>query len=294
MLHVSPERVDAVVLAGGINRIELFPGYTPGHKALLPIAGSPSILYPLEALKAIDRVQRICIVGPREKIEPLLPPRLVCDFVPEGRTVAGSVINGLTHFHGSRAVLIVTADLPLVTSEAIDAFLTASSRIPTQYPEFVYLSVVREELFTGPYEGFSKGFACFNGGAVSHGNLALVSPQLQRHSRVTAGLDSLYRVRKSSVRTSLALGWRIGLGYLVGAHLLRRLTLEQMARLVSRRFRVAFVPVSIPYPGIALDVDEPADYALVQLLLKDRRETIPSPSGGANHAGESKVGQERL
>lgn len=29
-------RVNALVLAGGINRIELFPGYTPGYKAVLP------------------------------------------------------------------------------------------------------------------------------------------------------------------------------------------------------------------------------------------------------------------
>lgn len=269
------DHIDAVVLAGGINRIELYSGYTPGYKAVLPFAGRPSIVYPLEALRAVEGVRRICIVGPEEKIRPCLPAGWDCDFVPEGRTVAGSLVNGLVRFEDSAAVLIVTADLPLVTSEAVEAFLAGCGRIDPGYPEFAYLSVVPEEEFTGPYEGFSKGFARFRGSAVSHGNLALVTPSLVRHVRVTEGLDSLYRARKNGVRTSLALGWRIALGYLIGAHLLRWLTLEQMADIVSRRFGVGFIPVPVPYPAIALDVDEPADYRLIRKILEGEGGTAP-------------------
>jgi hypothetical protein len=41
---MSADGVKAVVLAGGINRIPLFEGYTPGYKALMPFRGRPSIL----------------------------------------------------------------------------------------------------------------------------------------------------------------------------------------------------------------------------------------------------------
>jgi len=42
------KHLDVVILAGGINRIPLYPGAKPGYKALLPFAGKPAIQYTLE------------------------------------------------------------------------------------------------------------------------------------------------------------------------------------------------------------------------------------------------------
>ena len=69
---MTADRVNAVVLAGGINRIPLFQGYTPGYKALLPFCGRPSILYTLDALKAVPQVARVCIAGPEADLRPAL------------------------------------------------------------------------------------------------------------------------------------------------------------------------------------------------------------------------------
>lgn len=50
--------------------------------------------------------------------------------------------------------------------------------------------------------------------------------------------------------------------------LLRALTLDQMAALLSRRLGLRVEPVLLEHPEVTLDVDEPQDYALVRELLE--------------------------
>ncbi len=55
--------------------------------------------------------------------------------------------------------------------------------------------------------------------------------------------------------------------YVFGVLRFHFLTLQQMARIASRRFDIGILPVPVPYPEVALDVDEPGDYTLVQEIL---------------------------
>jgi choline kinase len=64
------DSLPAVVLAGGINRIALFPGDTPGYKALVRVGGRPSIYYTLRALDAVPEVESVAIVGDQAALRP--------------------------------------------------------------------------------------------------------------------------------------------------------------------------------------------------------------------------------
>src|SRR5689334_11973374 len=66
----SPELpLDAVVLAGSVNKIALFDGAQPGWKALVRMHGRPLISYVLDALHDARTVGRIIVVGASEVLE---------------------------------------------------------------------------------------------------------------------------------------------------------------------------------------------------------------------------------
>lgn len=265
--------VDVVVLAGGINHIALFEGYTAGYKALLPFNDRPAIHYTLEALRGAPQIGRICIVGPEDELR-----EAVCAgsegrdyaFVPGGDTMLDSVSNGLRSLADSPAVLVTTADLPLLTGAAITEFLAACTRVKTRYPENIFISAVPEANYTGAYQAFPKPFNRFRDVAVCHGNLMLMDPRLLRNTTVMNRMNRIYSARKSPITSALAIGWQVGLSYVLGVHLLHVVTLQRMARIASRQFKIGFIPILLPYPEITIDVDEAADYAFVKAQLESR------------------------
>lgn len=274
------QTLDAVVLAGGINKIPLYPGYTPGYKALLPLAGKPAIQYTLEALRAVPSVRRILVVGPEAPVRDALAAagcNVECEFVPGGDSIMTSVSNVLPHLKESDTgrvtaprVLFTTADLPLVTSASVQTFLDACAAAKPFHRFNIYLSAVLGSSFTGPFARSRKGHMTFREGAVYHGNLALIEPQAFEMPGLVKLFERLYRNRKNPIASALSGGWRIALSYIFGAFLLRLLTMEQMARIASKRLGVGMVPVRVDSPEIAVDVDEPGDYELVTRELEAR------------------------
>jgi len=268
-LDLQPQSVDALILAGGRNEIPLYEGYQPGYKALIPFAGRPSIQYPLQALRESQYVRDICVVGSEEALRDAVGQVPVA-FTPAGESLLGSVLQGLEFFRDREWVLITTADLPLLTPEALQSFLEACARTPTEFPENLYVSAVPREAFTGPFSQTKKAMNPFREGTLCHGNVMLVEPRCLDNAVATQRVNAMYAARKSALRSALALGLGIGLAYVFGVHFLHRLTVHQMARLASRRFHLGIVPVLVPRPELALDVDEPEDYALVLRVLEAR------------------------
>jgi hypothetical protein len=163
-----------------------------------------------------------------------------------------------------------------VTSACIQAFLDAcDAAARPSYPASLYLSAVPRRAFTGPFARSRKGHMIFRGGPLYHGNLALIDPRVFETPAVVAVMERLYRRRKRPVASALSGGWRIALGYILGAYLLRVLTPEQMARIASERLGIGIVPVCVDRPEIAIDVDEPDDYDLVTRELAARRAGRP-------------------
>ena len=279
-MRVATDAVDAVVLAGGLNEIQLFEGDRPGYKALLPFGDRLAIHYTLDALRAAPNVKRIAVVGPGEKLRAALAEYGDIDLVEGGETIMDSIYSGLQHFAASPMVLIVTADLPLLTPAAIGDFLTACGQVELTYAENMFLAVVPEKSYTGAYADVPKAFNRFKDIAICHGNLFLVDPRLLKNTHATRRMNALYNARKSPISSALAVGLHVGLTYVLGVHMWHLLSLNHMAQIASRRFELGMIPVVIDHPEVTVDVDEPADYAFVARRLGLQ----PPPAAGAGPA----------
>jgi molybdopterin-guanine dinucleotide biosynthesis protein A len=256
-------KINVAVLAGGVSAVSLFEGYTPGYKCLIPLEGRPMIQFVLDAIGEVSQVGRICIVGP-EKIRGAIEHPARYEYAPEGNSLGESIFNGLRYFSDSPVVLLVPADLPLITPFSVIDFLKNCEGMETSYEAAILWAMIPEESFTGPFFKITKGYNRFRDVAVCHGNLLLMTPSILKNQKIVSRINAVYEVRKSSANAAMAVGLFVGAVYAVGVHFLRAMTLKQTARILSRHIAVEMVPVLLDRPEVAVDIDTPEDYVFAQ------------------------------
>ncbi|MDX9872078.1 MAG: nucleotidyltransferase family protein, partial [Clostridia bacterium] len=119
--------VVAIVLAGGQKNGFLTEGGELSYnEALLKIGDKFMIEYVLEALQGSQYIQRIIVAGQAENLQTVFSGRADITIVQGGETIIASFKNAFKEFKNLSAKLsIVTGDLPLLTTEAVDHFLAA-------------------------------------------------------------------------------------------------------------------------------------------------------------------------
>lgn len=254
-------KLDAVVLAGAPNQGALKEASPAPLEALIEIDGKPMIAYVLQALRKSGRIGRIAVVGPPE-----LAPLIEAAEGEEGPSVTlagdsgGLVANlqrGLDHLDSAGPVLVVTCDIPLLTPEALNAFI---DRCRPEEADVFYPIVSRSDS-EARYPGLVRTYVRLADGEYTGGNVALLSPQVVRRCKEV--LERAVALRKNPV----------GLARLFGFNLLIKLLLGRLRiRDVEERFEKAFglrgKAVICPYPEIGFDVDKPSDLAAARRFLK--------------------------
>jgi molybdopterin-guanine dinucleotide biosynthesis protein A len=254
-LESVDSKVDAVVLAGSINKIALFPGCPPGSKALAQMHGKALIDYVLDALQASPAVREGIVVGRPEVLEHV-GRREGVRGVPARGTLIDNAWTGLES-GGTDRVLICNPDQPLLTTAMVDDFLERAFRVDG---DLVSSWVSREAVDQLEPENEHK-FAAFGDGKFAHGNLFLVRRRFPDSKGVRRRLDGLYRARKSPLRFAWALGPKLFSLYLRAQVSGRLPTLEETLKTAGNAFGFHLKGVMSPYAEIALDLDEPEDYA---------------------------------
>jgi molybdopterin-guanine dinucleotide biosynthesis protein A len=266
------EGVDAVILAGSVNRIPLYRGSRPGFKALVEMRGRPLIAYVLDALHEAAGVDRVLVVGSPEVLEYARRwPRV--EGVPDGHSLVRNVWRGLQAARSER-VLFCNPDQPLLRPEMIREFLELSLPRDAQ----VVSSWVRGETLGRYARDGEHKLATFGDGRYAHGNLFLVQKHLPDSQDVRQRLDRVYRARKSNLRFAWALGLPLFLRYLWALMHGHLPTLAETLAIGGAHFGLKVEPVICSYPEIVLDIDEPEDYDCARRwLTADSQESAPVP-----------------
>lgn len=267
MPHNGSERIDAVVLAGAINRIPLFPGNRPGRKALVELHGRPMIATVLDALRGSPGVGRILVVGAPEVIEYARQWPDVTG-IPERDSLLANAEAGL---EAGRTdwVLFCNPDQPLLRSRMIDHFLEAAERRAADAD--LVTSWVRKESLGRYTEGEHK-LATFADGDYAHGNLFLVRRKFPQLDEVRRRFNHLYAARKSNVKFAWALGPKLFLVFLKAKLTGKLPSLIETLDIAGRHFGLRIAAVVGWEPEIALDIDEPEDYAAAERHLSEDEE----------------------
>lgn len=253
-------RVDAIVLAGARNDGRLQHSSPALHEALITINGSVMVDYVLAALRGCPAVDRILMVGPDALRSHVTTPGV--EFAAcSGASMIESIRIGVENLASQRKVLLVTSDIPLISTEAISDFL---ERCQSGHAD-IYYPVVQKEVSERRFPGARRTYVRLREGVFTGGNLVLLEPDIVHSCHHL--IEQAIAMRKQPLQLARLLGGRFFLKLLVN-----RLSVHEIEARVERILGFRGVAVITPYPEVGIDVDKPSDLELVERFFEEHQQ----------------------
>ena len=235
------------------------------HKCLADVAGVPMLVRVALTLAASPSVGDIAIAledpALLDGLPALRPLRDAgrCVALATGATPSLTVLRALDQLAAPLPWLVVTGDHPLLTPAMVEHFCAAARTSGAD----LAAGLTPASAIRAAYPEAQRTYLRFRGEHYSGANLyALLGPDARR---AVAFWRRAELERKRPWRLVRAFGWRPLLAYLLG-----RLTLEGAMARASRITGARVAAVSLPFAEAAIDVDKPADLALVEAILARR------------------------
>ena len=251
--------MDVIILAGGRSENDPLAEKANGKpKSMLQIAGKPMVQWVLDAVNYAPSINTVALIGVDEI------QNLSCDksllILPDLGSLMANIQQGAQTFldlHPEEThILSMSADIPTVTSEIVEAMIKEY----TGFSYDIYYSVVEREIMEKRFPGSKRTYIKVKDGEICGGDLNCFSKR--------AALDpnalwkELIRLRKNPLKQAAM----IGLDTLVLLQM-GKLTLDQAAGRVCRRMGITGKALRVPFAEIGMDVDKPFQFDMVEADL---------------------------
>lgn len=250
---------DAIVLAGGSLELDRFPGLDPAIpcKAAIPLLGKPMVLWTVAALRACPGIGRVVVLGGPTLDSPDLRA-LDATILPEASSITATLKAGLDALPDADQILSISADVPLLTPQAVSDLLEHALAADVVFPYCERTDIERDYpdrgwIFARTPDGEFTGCSAF---------MAKRASLLERWKWV----EELLGARRRSV---------LGLAMLVGPafaikYAMHRLKVADVEDRMSRLLRVRAKGYKTRFTDLAMDVDKTSDIAFVESILRKR------------------------
>ncbi len=250
---------NAVVLGGGDPGDEFAAAHGVAVKPLIEVAGRPMGEWVLRALRDSGQVARVAYVGP---LTPEMAELVDVRVTDRGTLIANLEAGVAALREPGRAesgnpahrVLVVTADIPMLSGEQVREVLASAPDVGLVYP------IVEKAVCEASYPGVKRTYARLKDGTFTGGNLFLLDPALigKFLPRLRAVLDA----RKQPIK----LAGIVGPVFIVKM-LLGQLKIAELERRVSQILGVEARALITPHAAVGTDIDKPGDLALAEQVL---------------------------
>jgi len=254
--------MDAMVVAGGTPGPEdpLYPLTQGRPKALLELEGRPMLQWVVDALEASARVEHVVVIGPGPELGLRFGSKTVS--LPDQGGMIANVLLGLKTVRqmspGATHALLASGDIPAITPEMVDWRVATVEAAGAD----IDYAVVERQTMDRVFPGSRRSFTWLKEAEVCGGDLNGVS--------VSAACDeplwnALVASRKNAFKQAALIGYDVLL-----LALLRRLTLRDAERRVSRNLGLKAHVTLSPYAEVGMDVDKPHQLEMVRQYLHAR------------------------
>ncbi|AWN22050.1 nucleotide-diphospho-sugar transferase [Deinococcus irradiatisoli] len=246
---------NAVVLGGGDPGDAFAAAHQVDVKPLIEVGGKPMGLWVLQALRDSGRVGRVAYVGP---LTPAMDD-LVDVRVTDRGTLLANLEAGVAALRGPgsaapKRVMVVTADIPMLSGDQVRSVLDTAPEAGLVYP------IVEKSACEAAYPGVKRTYGRLKDGTFTGGNLFLLDPALIH--QFLPRLRSVLAARKQPIKLAGIVGPGILLKLVVG-----QLRLSELEARVSRILGVQARALITPHAAVGTDIDKEGDLALAEREL---------------------------
>lgn len=253
----------AIVLAGGnIEQDSLLSGKIEAEKkSLALIHGKPMVQWVVDALCEAKSVDQLLIMGLSEEngIRSSKPVIYMAD--------SGSLIdnmrlgaNEVARMSGQdEMIFVVSGDIPSLQGKMADWL---ADQIENDLYDLYYCTAPRD-VIEKTFPGSNRSFIKFKDVSVCGGDINMFNTRLFKHESNL--WKKLTNARKSPLKQAAMIG--IFTMLLVAT---RMITLETTAKRVCRKLKIRGKALVVPYAEMAMDVDKPHQFELMEKYLAER------------------------
>lgn len=249
---------DAIVLAGGGKSEPLTAQEGVSNKSFIQIHGRPMLGYVIEALSASPSIGKIYVVGPAKELSVMLEGGYNFAPLPEAESMLENVAAGFRAADGKKPCMVLTGDIPLINSTAIEGFLELCAPFEGDF----YYPILLRESCRERFPQMERTYVRLREGYFTGGNIALIHPEWFGRCRSRLDLFVAYRKKPLKLFRILPLSF-------IFKFLLKTLSVKDLERYLSRMMQARARAVPCEFVEIGTDVDKIGDLELVrQTLLK--------------------------
>jgi len=244
--------MDAVVLAGGPH--DELAAHTAGapNKAFVEIRGVTLVERTLRALREAAGIGRIVVVAP-PGMRTAAALTLADEMRPDGVRIRDSLRSGLADFDPNADLLVSASDLPVLSAESIDDFI---SRAKAADADLTY-GCLEKATHMAKYPEAPHTWARLRDGIYCGTGLITLRPRVW--PALEKVIERLGEARKNPLQLASLFGWRILWRYALG-----RLTIPQAEARASYVIGAKVRAIVSPYAEIGINVDRVSDIALAE------------------------------
>jgi len=239
--------MDVIVLAGE-NKDTV-------NKAFYKIKDKYMIENVVETLRESESIDRIAVVGPKDKLESAIGG--IVDYVIEGTgSIVSNILLALECFPEANKILVVTSDIPMITREAMEDFIARCSERDVD----LYYSIVDKKVNDQKYPGVRRTYARLWEGRFTGGNVFCFNPAIK--DKCKDFVEKMLEYRKSPAKMAGLLGFAFLLRLALGI-----LTINAIERKCESLLGIRGAAIISPYPEISNDVDRLSDLEFIEKYI---------------------------
>ncbi|MBQ7524957.1 MAG: nucleotidyltransferase family protein [Abditibacteriota bacterium] len=246
-------KVTAVILAGAKAD---FGEDTTISRAMIPLGGDTMIGHITKALKASPSVGKIIAVGD-------VADGNIDEIISPGDSLFANLLKGAEAVPEGD-ILILTCDIPLITSEGAEHFLAEAAGKGFDFA----VPIISKEDCMAKYTQFKRTYLRIAEGTFTLGNIMMISKDFITNRRKT--IEDTYNARKNPVKLARVLGFNVLARLILGAvfpGLLKTASLENMfGKMLGAKVKA----VVSPYAEIGEDIDKQSDLDAVRAVFAER------------------------
>ncbi|MDD4168993.1 MAG: NTP transferase domain-containing protein [Desulfotomaculaceae bacterium] len=247
--------IDAVVLAGSLNNGPLRECSPARYEALIQIGSKVMVEYVVEALLKARQIRRVLVVGPVEELSHILTDARI-QLIGTAGDIMENIEAGLNQLTGENRVLLVTSDIPMLTTRSVDNFIELCGDMSSD----LYYPIIPRQIVEDHFAFTRRTYVALKDGVYTGGNLFLFNPLVLKKC-VQKG-QMIIKQRKSP----LGLCRLVGLPFLI-KYLLHLLTIKDVQKKASEMMGIRGEVIISHCPEVGVDVDKPSDLEIASQYI---------------------------